>query len=129
MRYLTLGEVVLLHRAILELSGGASGIRDLGALESALAQARATFGDADLHSSLHAKAAALGFSLALNHPFLDGNKRVAHAAMEAFLMLNGSEIVATIDEQERLMLDLAAGLITREQLADWLEKHLQSARS
>jgi death-on-curing protein len=71
----------------------------------------------------------LGFSLALNHPFLDGNKRVAHAAMEAFVMLNGSEIVATIDEQERLMLDLAAGLITREQLGEWLEKHLQSARS
>lgn len=129
MRYLTLGEVVVLHRAILELSGGASGIRDLGALESALAQPRATLGGSDLHSSLHAKAAALGFSLALNHPFLDGNKRVAHAAMEAFLMLNGSEIIATIDEQERLMLDLAAGLITREQLAEWLEKHLQSARS
>jgi death-on-curing protein len=129
MRYLTLGEVVALHRAILEVSGGASGIRDLGALESALAQPRASFGGADLHMSLHAKAAALGFSLALNHPFLDGNKRVAHAAMEAFLMLNGSEIVATIDEQEHLMLDLAAGLITRDQLAEWLEKRLQSARS
>jgi death-on-curing protein len=129
MRYLTLGEVVALHRAILEVSGGASGIRDLGALESALAQPRASFGGADLHTPLHAKAAALGFSLALNHPFLDGNKRVAHAAMEAFLMLNGSDIVATIDEQERLMLDLAAGLLTREQLAEWLEKRVQSGRS
>ncbi len=128
MRYLTLGEVVVLHRAILESSGGASGIRDLGALESALAQPRATFGGADLHTSLHAKAAALGFSLALNHPFLDGNKRVAHAAMEAFLILNGSEIVAAVDDQERLMLDLAAGRMTRDQLAEWLEKHLQSAR-
>jgi death-on-curing protein len=128
MRYLTLGEVVALHRAILESSGGASGIRDLSALESALAQPRSSFGGADLHTSLHAKAAALGFSLALNHPFLDGNKRVAHAAMEVFLMLNGSEIVAPVDEQERLMLDLAAGNVTREQLTEWLEKHLQSAR-
>jgi death-on-curing protein len=102
MRYLTLGEVVALHRAILEGSGGAPGIRDLGALESALAQPRASF-DGTVHSSLHAKAAALGFSLALNHPFLDGNKRVAHAAMEAFLMLNGSEIDAPVDEQERVM--------------------------
>jgi len=127
MRYLTLGEVVALHRAILEGSGGAPGIRDLGALESALAQPRASFDGTDLHSSLHAKAAALGFSLALNHPFLDGNKRVAHAAMEAFLMLNGSEIVAPVDEQERVMLDLAAGLVTREQLTEWLEKHLKSA--
>lgn len=127
MRYLTLGEVVGLHRAILESSGGAAGIRDLGALESALAQPRASFDGVDLHPSLHAKAAAMGFSLALNHPFLDGNKRVAHAAMEAFLMLNSFEIVAAVDEQERLMLDLAAGLVTREQLTDWLEKHLQPA--
>ena len=128
MRYLTLGEVVALHRAILESSGGASGIRDLGALESALAQPRASFDGTDLHPSLHAKAAALGFSLALNHPFLDGNKRVAHAAMETFLMLNGSEIVAAVDDQERLMLDLAAGRVTREQLTEWLEKHLRPAR-
>jgi death on curing protein len=99
-----------------------------GALESALAQPRASFGDADLHASLPAKAAALAFSLALNHPFLDGNKRVAHAAMESFLMLNGSEIAASVDEQERLILDLAAGLVTREQLTGWLENHLQPVR-
>jgi death-on-curing protein len=66
MRYLTVGEVVALHRAILESSGGATGVRDLGALESALAQPRASFGGVDLHTSLPAKAAALGFSLALN---------------------------------------------------------------
>ena len=128
MRYVTLGEVVALHRAILESSGGASGIRDLGALESALAQPRATFGGSDLHSSVHAKAAALGFSLTLNHPFVDGNKRVAHAAMEVFLVLNGYEIVALVDEQERLMLHLAAGKITSEQLAEWLEHHLEPVR-
>lgn len=125
MRFLTLGEVVALHRAILESSGGATGIRDLGALESALAQPRASFDGADLHPSLSAKAAALGSSLVLNHAFVDGNKRVAHAAMEVFLSLNGYEVVASLDEQERLMLDLAAGSVTREQLAEWLEKHLQ----
>jgi death-on-curing protein len=125
MRFLTLGEVVALHRAVLESSGGAAGIRDLGALESALAQPRASFDGADLHPSLPAKAAALGISLALNHAFVDGNKRVAHAAMEVFLILNGYEIAATLDEQERLMLDLAAGSVTREQLTEWLEKHLQ----
>jgi death-on-curing protein len=128
MRYLTLREVVALHRAILEATGGASGVRDLGALESALAQPRASVGGVDLHISVHAKAAALGFSLALNHPFLDGNKRAAHAAMETFLMLNGFEIDAPIDEQERLMLDLAAGRLTRDQLTDWLERHLKSTR-
>ena len=128
MRYLTLGEVIALHRVILEGSGGSIGVRDLGALESALAQPRASFDGVDLHASLCTKAAALGFSLALNHPFVDGNKRVAHAAMEAFLMLNGSEISAAINEQESLMLDLAAGLVTRQQLTEWLESHVQSVR-
>ena len=128
MRYLPLGEVVALHRAILESSGGASGIRDLGGLESALAQPRASFGGSDLHTSLHAKAAALGFSLAMNHAFADGNKRIAHAAMEVFLTLNGYEIVAPIDEQERLMLALAAGKTTREELTAWLEKHVTPVR-
>lgn len=67
-----------------------------------------TFGGNDLYPSLQEKAAALCFSLIANHPFLDGDKRVAHAAMETFLMLNGSELSATVDEQERLMLSLAA---------------------
>jgi death-on-curing protein len=128
MRYLTLGEVVALHRAILDVSGGAPGIRHLGGLESALAQPRASFGGAELHQSLAAKVAALGFSLALNHPFVDGNKRVAHAATEAMLMLNGLELAAPVDEQERVMLDLAAGLLTREQLTTWVEAHIRPAQ-
>ena len=85
MRYLSLGEVLELHRLVVEQAGGAAGLRDLGALESAVAQPRATFGGADLYPTLAAKAAALGYSLALNHAFVDGNKRVAHAALETFL--------------------------------------------
>lgn len=124
MRYLTLGEVVELHRLVLALTGGASGIRDLGALASAVAQPRATFGESDLHPTLIEKAAALGFALAQGHPFVDGNKRVAHAAMATFLLLNGGDIDATVDEQEQLMLDLAAGRVTRPQLVDWLRQHV-----
>ena len=127
MRYLSLGEIVDLHHALLEQTGGATGIRDLRMLESALAQPRATFGGTDLHPTLVQKAAALGFSLTLNHPFVDGNKRVAHAAMEVFLLLNGIDLNATIDDQERLMLDLADGRITREQLILWLENHVEPA--
>jgi death on curing protein len=120
MRYLTLGEVVDLHRRVLAQSGGASGIRDLGLLESALAQPAATFGDADLQATVIEKAAALGFALVANHAFLDGNKRVGHAAMEVFLVLNGFEISASVDEQERLILDVASGLADRDALARWL---------
>jgi len=125
MRYLSLGEVVALHQALLDQTGGAPGIRDLGMLESALAQPRVTFGGTDLHPTLTAKAAALGFALAMNHPFVDGNKRVAHAAMEVFLVLNGVELSAELDEQETLMLTLADGQVPREELAAWLEKHVK----
>jgi hypothetical protein len=74
IRYLTLIEVLEIHRRILEQSGGAFGIRDMGLLESAIAQPRMTFGGEDLYSSLFEKAAALGFSIIMNHPFVDGNK-------------------------------------------------------
>lgn len=125
MRYLTLAEVVELHRRIVEASGGASGIRDVGLLESALAQPKASFGAEDLHPTLPDKAAALGFSLVQNHPFIDGNKRVGHAAMETFLVLNGLEIDASVDEQERLMLAVASGAVDRPRLAEWLGVHIK----
>lgn len=125
MRYLTLGEVVELHRRLLQATGGAPGIRDSGALESAVAQPKATFGGIDLHPTPVEKAAALCFSLVRGHPFVDGNKRVGHAAMEAFLVLNGSEIDAPVDEQERLVLDLGAGRISRSLLPDWLREHVK----
>lgn len=124
MRHLTLGEVVELHGRLIIAAGGAPGIRDLGLLESSLAQPTATFAGGDLHPTLVDKAAALAFSLVANHPFVDGNKRIGHAAMEVFLVLNGYEIEASVDEQERLMLDVASGSITRENLADWLRQHV-----
>ncbi len=125
MRYLSLGEVVELHRSLLHATGGAPRVRDVGALESAVAQPKATFGGSELYPTLIEKAAALAFSLVQNHPFVDGNKRVGHAAMETFLVLNGSEIDAPVDDQERLMLDLAAGGIGRSDLTDWLRQHLK----
>jgi death on curing protein len=125
MRHLALVEVLALHRRVLEIAGGSDGIRDLGALESAVAQPRMTFGGADLYPTLVDKAAALAFSLANNHPFIDGNKRVAHAAMETLLVLNGVEIVADVDEQERVMLDVASGSLSRAALVAWLSAHVQ----
>jgi death-on-curing protein len=126
MRHLTLGEVVALHRAILGATGGADGICDLGALESALAQPKATFDGRDLYPSLVEKASALAFGLAMNHPFIVGNKRIAHAAMAVFLDVNGVAIEATIDEQEQLMLNLASGRVPRAELTTWLEGHVST---
>ena len=126
MRYLTLGEVAALHRRLIAATGGASGIRDLGGLESAIAQPRASFDGNDLYPGVIEKAAALGFSLVMSHPFVDGNKRTGHAAMETFLVLNGYELGAAVDEQERVMLTLAAGELSREDFLDWVRTHAVS---
>lgn len=120
MRHLSLAEVLELHQRILEETGGASGVRDLGALQSALAQPRMTFGGADLYPDLPAKAGALGFSLIQNHPFVDGNKRTGHAALDAFLMLNGFELAATVDDAESSVVAVATGRLDRDGLTDWV---------
>lgn len=125
IRFLTLVEVVELHRQIIEQSGGTLGIRDRGALESALAQPRMTFGGEDLYPTLVDKAAAIGFSLVMNHPFIDGNKRIGHAAMEVFLVMNGYEIDTSVDEQEAIILSLASGKLAREAFTRWLQDHVK----
>ncbi|MFM7363311.1 MAG: type II toxin-antitoxin system death-on-curing family toxin [Cuspidothrix sp.] len=123
MRYLTLIEVLELHRRIIKQSGGISGIRDLGLLESAIAQHRMTFDQEDLYPTLLEKAAILGFSIIINHPFVDGNKRTGHAAMETFLVLNGVEINGSIDEQEYIVLDLASNKLNRDAFLAWLQQN------
>ena len=89
------------------------GLRDLGLLESSLAQPHQSFGSVDLYPGLNAKAAALGFSLIQNHPFVDGNKRIGHAVMETTLVLNGIELTATIDAAEAVVLAVASRRLNR----------------
>ncbi len=124
MRYLTLSELLNLYRRIMEQSGGTMGIRNLGVIESALVQPLMTFGGQELYPTIAEKTSAIGFSLIMNHPFADGNKRLGHAAMEVFLVMNGFEISAGIDEQEQVILSLASGLIGREEFTAWLSKHI-----
>lgn len=123
IRYLTLIEVLELHRKILEQSGGTLGIRDMGLLESAIAQPGMTFGGEDLYPNLLEKSAALGFSIIMNHPFVDGNKRTGHAATETFLVLNGLEINVSVGEQERMVLAIASGKLEREVFVEWLQQN------
>ena len=124
MRYLSISEVFELHDRVISSSGGSRGIRDINALESAVNQPRQTFDQKDLYPDIVTKAAALCFSLVMNHPFVDGNKRVGHAAMETFLILNEHEIIAGVDEQERIMLELAAGKMSRINFLEWLNNHI-----
>jgi death-on-curing protein len=126
MRYLTLAEVLDLHHRVIEQSGGADGVRDLGGIESAVAQPQMTFGGDELYPTIESKATALCFSLVMNHPFVDGNKRIGHAAMEIFLVLNGYELSADVDDAEKVILNLAAGKFSRERLLQWVTSHTQS---
>jgi death-on-curing protein len=75
--------------------------------------------------SLGEKAATRGFSLVCNHPFVDSNKRLGHAAMETFLVLNGWELVAGVDEQEQVIMRLATGALTRDEFTAWVQSHLR----
>ncbi len=108
----------------MEQSGGSVGILNLGALESAAAQPRMTFNGEELYPTIVEKASALGFSLIQNHPFVDGNKRTGHAAMEAFLMFNGYEISASVDEQAGIILGVASGKVDRQVFTVWLRDHI-----
>jgi death on curing protein len=125
MRYLTLAEILELHSRIIEQSGGAAGVRELGGVESAIAQPQMTFAGQDLYPTIESRAAAICFSLVMNHPFIDGNKRIGHAAMETFLVLNGYELVGNVDDSEQTMLQLAAGQLPREELVLWIAEHME----
>ena len=124
MRYLTLGEVVELHQRLVAQTGGATSVRNLGALESAVAQPRMTAGGMEAYPTLAAKAAALGFSLIRNHPFVDGNKRIGHATMATFLFLNGFKLQASVEDAERTILAVAKSEMGREAFVQWVEGHL-----
>jgi death on curing protein len=109
------------HDEQLQEHGGSSGLRDAGLLESALArpQQLAAYGQPDAA----ALAAAYGFGLAKNHPFIDGNKRTAFVAVELFLALNGFNFNARDAECVMAMLQLAASECTEEQFAGWVRQH------
>ena len=125
MRRLSLSEVLRIHRDVLATSGGSSGTRDLGRLQSALAQPWATFDGAELYPDLIEKAAVVGFSIVAGHPFVDGNKRVGHAAMEIFLILNGWVLEANVDEQEAIVLGVASGKVERSEFTAWLRTRVR----
>jgi death-on-curing protein len=124
MKYLTVEQVLLIHAYQIARFGGDSGLRDLGLVESAVAQPRAAFGGQDLNPTLADKAAALAFSLVMNHPFADGNKRTGHAAMTMFLSRNGHVIEAPWEEQASVIERLAAGELSREGFLAWVRARI-----
>lgn len=123
MKYLHYKQTLFIYRKIIQATGGALGLRDEGLLRSALARPRMTFGGKDLYSSLFEKVAVLGYSLIKNHPFVDGNKRVAFEAIDITLRMNGYRISASLDKKYKFVLDIAQGKIDEIEIADWLKKN------
>lgn len=129
MRYLKLEEVLLIHERILDKFGGARGLRDKGLLDSAVNRPLATFEGKDIYCDIFFKAAALGYSLALNHPFVDANKRTAWEAMHTFIEENRYSLTAGCEEIVELMLRIEDKSLEVEQIAKWLEDHSRKANS
>jgi len=113
--------LLAVHEEQLAEHGGAAGTRDVGLLESALArpQQLANYGKPDIADL----AAAYGFGIARNHPFIDGNKRTAFVAVELFLLLNGQALRAGDADCVLTMLDVAAGTSDEAAFAVWLRQH------
>src|SRR5712692_7655012 len=114
--FLTLDEVLEIHEQQIELYGGSGGLRDSGALESAIATPQATFGGEFLHPAVPAMAAAYLFHICQNHPFLDGNKRTGANAAVTFLLMNGWEPQFESDELVEVVLSVASGTMKKEEL-------------
>jgi len=117
--------LIYFHEQLINLYGGTLGIRDEGLLDSALEQPKAMFGEAYLHESLAKMAAAYGFHICKKHPFIDGNKRIALVAMDAFLQKNGFELAASEKDVYEVIMKLASGDMTKEELTDWLEVNIK----
>ncbi len=113
----------MIHADLIKRYGGVLGIRDPGLLDSALAQPRMTVGGKYVHSSIYDKAAAYGYHLCRNHPFVDGNKRVAFIVMDMFLQKNGWELISTEEEAYSMMVNLADGRLSKTQLVRWVKEH------
>lgn len=127
--YLSVEQILALHRELVLEFGGSAGLRDRGALESAVARPAMTFAGEDLYADLAAKAAALMHSLVLNHPFLDGNKRIGVAAAEFFVEYHGQTLDAADDEVEAITVAVAEGTMEVEALAIWIRQRLSDLSS
>ncbi|MFQ3615627.1 MAG: type II toxin-antitoxin system death-on-curing family toxin [Cyanobacteriota bacterium] len=123
--FLSVTDVLVIHADQIDSFGGSLGVRDQGLLESALAQPQATFGGEFLHTTIAQQAAAYLYHLAMNHPFIDGNKRTAFAAMDAFLRLTGVLLGFTDDEVYQLVIRVVEGGLSKDEVADILQAALQ----
>ena len=115
--FLTIEDVLAIHADQVERYGGDAGVRDIGLLDSAIAQTKASFGGAYLHEDVYAMAAAYLFHIVQNHPFIDGNKRTGAVAALLFFDINGVEINVPVGSLYDLVIGIAEGRIDKPAIA------------
>ncbi len=121
--FLAIDEVLESHACQIQTYGGDDGLRDVGLLESAIAQPQTSFGGNYLHAFPFEMAAAYLFHLVMNHPFVDGNKRVGLEATLVFLEINNIAIEATDEELVQIVLDTTASKVSKQDIADFFQSH------
>lgn len=127
-RFLSVDNVLFLHTDTLRSEGGDAGIHDLALLESAVMMPQQQFGGEYLHPEIPAMAAAYLYHIACNHPFVDGNKRTAAMAAFVFLDANGYELTASEAQFEEMVLQVASGSMSKDDLTDWVKAHSRRRR-
>jgi len=117
------GDVIKIHNILIDKFGGIKGIRDSGALEAALSRPYVTFDAKELYLAVTDKASAVFESLIINHPFIDGNKRIAYVLMRLILLEGGLDITASESEKYNFVISVTTGELRIDGIKDWLEKN------
>jgi death-on-curing protein len=123
--FLTLDDIIESHQNQIDTYGGSHGIRDIGLLESAIAQPEASFGGQYLHADIFEMAAAYIYHLVMNHPFVDGNKRVGLEAALIFLEINNENLKASDQELVDLVLKTTVGQVGKREIAEFFRSHCE----
>ena len=123
---ISIKEVQIIHNILIDKFGGSKGIRDVGLLESALARPFATFDGKDLYPNAIDKASAIVESIVINHPFIDGNKRIAYVLMRLILLENDADILATQEEKYKFVIAASKGKYRFEEIKNWIQSNLKN---
>ncbi|MDP6358557.1 MAG: type II toxin-antitoxin system death-on-curing family toxin [Planctomycetota bacterium] len=122
IHFLSVEDVLVLHRESIVQEGGSHGVRDIGLLDSAVAMPQQQFGGQYLHEDIPAMAAAYLFHISSNHPFVDGNKRAGTLAAMVFLEENGVSVTTAVKEFEETVLSVARGDMGKDELTEWFRE-------